>query len=199
MAKLILKKVRISYPDLFTPKAMNEGDKPRYAAHFLIPKGDAQIAEVKKAMQQVAKEKWADKAKEMYQRLEKGDKLCLRDGDAKEADGYEGHFFVSAARTKESGRPDVRDRQKNKVSEDNSPIYAGCFVNAVLDVWAMDNKYGKRICAKLLGVQFVSDGDAFVAGSKASDEDFEDLEDESFGDDVPEDWGGDDDGSSFLE
>jgi hypothetical protein len=37
----------------------------------------------------------------------------------------------------------------------------------------MDNNYGKRINATLLGVQFYRDGDSFVGGGVASVDDFD--------------------------
>jgi len=46
---------------------------------------------------------------------------------------------------------------------------------AIVDLWAQDNQYGKGIHAKLLGVQFMKDGDAFSAGAVIADDDFEDL------------------------
>ena len=53
--------------------------------------------------------------------------------------------------------------------------YAGCYVNAVLEFWAQDNKFGKRVNATLMGVQFFRDGDAFSGGGAASDDDFDDV------------------------
>ena len=69
----------------------------------------------------------------------------------------------------------VINRDKTQLNPDDGVIYAGCYVYAVIDIWAMDNKFGKRICASLSGVQFYKDGDAFTGGGIASDEDFDDL------------------------
>ncbi|MWN55950.1 ssDNA-binding protein, partial [Escherichia coli] len=52
---------------------------------------------------------------------------------------------------------------------------AGCYVNAVIDIWAQDNNFGKRINASLGGVQFLRDGDAFAGGGVASADDFDDI------------------------
>ncbi|WP_244126983.1 ssDNA-binding protein, partial [Xylella fastidiosa] len=59
-------------------------------------------------------------------------------------------------------------------AQDGRP-YAGCYVNANIELWAQDNNYGKRINASLGGVQFLRDGEAFAGGGVASVEDFEDL------------------------
>ena len=41
-------------------------------------------------------------------------------------------------------------------------------MNAILDIWAQDNQYGKKVNAQLQGVQFFKDGDAFAGGGKAA-------------------------------
>lgn len=45
----------------------------------------------------------------------------------------------------------------------------------MLEFWAQDNKFGKRVNATLMGVQFFRDGDAFSGGGAASDDDFDDV------------------------
>jgi hypothetical protein len=72
-------------------------------------------------------------------------------------------------------RPTVVDRAKNPTTESDGIVYAGCYVNVILDVWAQDNEWGKRINAKLLGVQFFKDGDSFGSGATVSEDDFDDL------------------------
>ena len=51
--------------------------------------------------------------------------------------------------------------------------YSGCQVNFIIDVWAQANKWGNRINATLLGVQFVGDGPRLAGGSVATAEDFQ--------------------------
>ena len=72
----------------------------------------------------------------------------------------------------------VLDRDRTPLSEDDNRIYAGCHVNGVLELWAQDNQYGKRINANLLGVQFFKDGAPFADGVSVSADDFV-----AFGDD----------------
>ena len=56
-------------------------------------------------------------------------------------------------------------------------FYAGCYVDAVIDIYAQDHpQYGRRINCGLLGVRFVRDGDAFSGGGGATADDFADLE-----------------------
>jgi len=171
--EIVLKNVRPSFPQLFTPSAFGDGE-PAYSCSFLFePDSPAHVA-IREALQQVAKEKWADKAGAMLKSLKADNKLCLGDGERKaDKAGYEGNLYVTA---RNAVRPTVIDRNKSPLTQADGKPYAGCYVNAIVDVWAQDNQYGKRINAKLLGVQFVKDGEPFGAGkSTASLDAFEDL------------------------
>jgi hypothetical protein len=72
-------------------------------------------------------------------------------------------------------RPLVIDKDKSPLTEQDGKPYAGCFVNASVELWPQDNNYGKRVNASLRGVQFFRDGDAFAGGGAASEDEFDDL------------------------
>jgi hypothetical protein len=82
---------------------------------------------------------------------------------------------VNAGQGESKGRPLVIDRNRDPLTAADGKPYSGCYVNVSIDVWAQDNKYGKRINAQLKGIQFVRDGDAFGGGAPASPDEFEDL------------------------
>ncbi len=153
--QITLLNVRLSFAQIYTAKSVNDGE-PRFSCSFLLDKDkDAkQIEALKKAIADITKEKFKGKSLP-------ADKLCLRDGDEREFDGYANTMFVSAANSK---RPNVVNRSRGAVAdgEPQSP-YSGCYVNGVIRLWAQDNKFGKRINASLEAVQFVKDGDAFGA------------------------------------
>ena len=171
--KVLIKNARLAFPNLFkAEQIMGEGD-PKFGATFLIPKGSPMVAQIEAAIKQVATEKWGAKAEANLKALQAGGKTCLRDGDSK-ADyaGFADHMFISA---NTPTRPVVVGTDRAPlVAEDGKP-YAGCYVNATVDIWAQDNGFGKRINAKLLGVQFYRDGDAFSGGAVSTADDFEDL------------------------
>jgi hypothetical protein len=177
MAIITLKNVRLSFPHLFTPQAGTDGGEPKYNATFIVEPGSANAKALAKAVELVAKEKWADKAAVTLKALKADNKLCLGDGERKaDKGGYDGMMYVSA---RNPARPTVVDRDRTPLTAADGKPYAGCSVNAIIDVWAQDNQYGKRINAKLLGVQFVKDGEPFGAGKSAATLDqFEELEDE---------------------
>ena len=167
-----LNNVRLSFPSLFQ-KAQFNGEETKYEATFLLDKVKhaAVIKEIEAAIQQKV-------ASELKGAKVPADKLCLRDGDEVEYDGYSGHMTLKASTKK---RPLVLNKDKSPLTEADGVVYSGCYVNAIIDLWGQNNSYGKRINATLLGVQFAADGEAFSSGgSSASADDFDDIEDETF-------------------
>ena len=165
MSKMMLKNVRLSFPSIFK-KAEFDGNVGKFEATFLIDKAD----EKTKAMLDDAIAAAIAEAKVKVP----SDKRCLKDGDESEYDGYEAHWSFKAASSK---RPTVIDRDKTPVVEEDEKLYAGCYVNAVVDLWIQNNKFGKRVNANLYGVQFVKDGEPFGLGATDVSEDFDDLDD----------------------
>ena len=169
--KLTLTNVRLAFPQLFEAKTVNGEGNPAFSASFLISPKDPQVKMIQEAVETVARERWGEKWEVMLKTIRAADKTCLHSGDLKSNyDGFEGMMFVASRNTL---RPLVVDGNKTPlVAEDGRP-YAGCYVNARIELWAMDNNYGKRINATLLGVQFYRDGDSFVGGGVASVDDFD--------------------------
>lgn len=135
------------------------------------------------AIRAVAIDKWQDKARQIvsaFERLgKKPDAFYVpgpyRNRDGEPYAGFEGMHFVSATN---NTRPSVFDRDgRTQLIPADGRVYAGCYVNAIVSVWAQDNQYGRAIRASLKGVQFVRDGDAFGDGGVAVAGAFESLED----------------------
>ena len=173
--KVRLKNVRLSFPKLFKADITTYDDgntSKKFKAAFLIDKKKqaALIEEIEDAIEDAMAEKWGKSIPKL-----KAEKLCLRDGDQEEWDGYEGMMYVSASNTK---KPPIVDRDKTPLTEEDGRPYAGCYVNATIHIWVQDkpaDKGGKRVNASLEAVQFVKDGEAFGAGAVDIDEEFEDL------------------------
>ena len=170
---------RLAFPELFTPKAVNGEGEPAYSATFILEAGSAQVAELEKAIEDVATAKWGAKAQAQIQRLRKTDKLCLRDGDDKPYDGFKGKLYVSA---RNRTRPTVVDRDRSPLTREDGRPYGGCYVSAIVELWAQDNQYGQRVNASLVGVQFVRDGEPFGDGGISADQfdGFDDGDDDTF-------------------
>jgi hypothetical protein len=167
--KIKLQNVRLSFPSLFR-RAVFGGEETKYEATFLIDKaeGEVKVTEIWAAINALVKEK--NKGKALA-----ADKLCLKDGDDIEYDGYAGTMSIKASGKK---RPMVIGTDKAPLTEDDGKPYSGCYVNAVLELWFQDNQFGKRINANLLGVQFVKDGAPFGDGVTASVDDFDEIDDQ---------------------
>lgn len=166
MAKVILQNVRLSFPSLFH-KAQYQGNETKFEATFLIPKGDKVISQIEKAIKEAAEEKFG------VGKVPKGMKNPLIDGDEKEYNGYEGMVAVKAS---SSRRVTILDRDKAPIVEEDNKIYAGCYVNAIIETWVQANDFGKRVNFNLLGVQFVKDGESFGAGNIDVTDDFNTIE-----------------------
>ena len=154
------------------PRRCRGEGKPAFSCSFLLTPDHPQLDEIRDAMKAVAKEKWGAKAQEVYGLLSKQDRLALHDGDNKaNYDGYPGNFFISA---RNAARPTVVNKDRSALTQADGVVYSGCYVNAVIEVWAQDNEHGKRLNARLKSVQFFKDGEAFGAAPSNPNEDFTD-------------------------
>ena len=183
-----LKGVRLSYPSLFKTEVYNGTDTENYATTFLIPKSDKklkkEIDEAIKALLEEARVKVAS------------DKICIKDGDDSEADGYADNWTIKASKKKKQGRVKLINRHGNKVivdldgkiiTQDNDgnvtddktnedEFYQGCYVYGIITFWLQDNSFGKRVNANLLAIKLVKDGERLKGGSGSAedfDEDFQ--------------------------
>jgi hypothetical protein len=170
-----LDNVRLAFPALYEPRAFagNE-DSAKYSASFLFPKTDTvNLNKVRNEIIIAAKNKWADKADQVLAILSQQNRTCLRDGDGKtDYDGFPDCFYVTASN---QAKPIIIGLDKTPLTKDSGKPYAGCMVNCSIDIWAMDNKFGKRINATLRGVQFAGDGDAFSGSAPATPDEFDSI------------------------
>jgi hypothetical protein len=175
---ILLKNVRLSYPHLFTKWGKNASDKKKYSASFIIDK-KTHAADIKALGAHIN-----SVMQEAFKGRIPNDKLCLRDGDTLGKDETVGKWVLKASEDK---APDVINRDKSRINEDDDVVYAGCYVNVLFRPWPQNNDFGKRVNSNLLAVQFVNDGERF-SGIERPDTD------EAF-DDVSGDFEGEDGGS----
>ena len=165
--KFKLENVRLSFPSIFKRSDFN-GQEGKFEATFLISK-ESQEKVIKEIEAKIALIQKDNKVKVSP------DKICLKDGDFVDYDGYEGHMSIKAGSNR---RPTVIDLDKTPLVEDDGKPYAGCYVNAILELWLQDNSYGKRVNCNLNGVQFIKEGEAFGAGDNDCSDEFDDLSSE---------------------
>lgn len=179
-ARVQLKNVRLSFAQALykaKPFGKDKDGEPTHSANFLLDPNNKldrkNIELMEDAIDHAKKEKWPKGAPKLGEA-----KLPLRDGNNVDYDGYEDMMFVSANNKK---KPRILDRDKQDVIEgDDGAPYSGCFVDAIVRVWAQDNDWGKRVNASLEAVRFRDDGEAFGAAPVDIDE-FDDLDDDDRG------------------
>lgn len=186
MPIVILKNVRLSYPDLHKPgKPMNDGDAPKYGGQFIFGAESEAAKVAKAALIAAAQEAFGANWKAIVAAMEKS-KKCVRNGDdnltkdGNVRDGYGGNLYV-VARNKAKPlligpRRDASGQFPVLTEVDGKP-YGGCYVNVKVDIKAMKakEKIPNQVYATLLTVQFVADGEAFGAAPGTS-EGFDDVE-----------------------
>lgn len=174
--------VRLSFPDLFEARQY-EGQGPhRYSATFLVKPNGENAKRIKAAMLEAATELWPKAAPAKLKSYEgNSNRCCFTSGDLKEYDGYAGMMALSSHRKQDAGRPLVIDGQKNPLSPQDGKPYAGCYVNAFVDIYCQDGQNHGVRCG-LRGVQFAADGDSFSGSRVASTDDFDTIDDTGGGD-----------------
>lgn len=165
----------LSYPHVFEPYAgPGTGDdgkpkKPKYSGTFLVSKTTQAdiVKQIAAKIREAAAAKWpAQPGKKQF--LPPSDKLCMTDGDATNVEQNEGYWLVKAS---ESIKPHVVDQGRNLITAEDDLMYPGAIVNVAIRLWAMDNKWGKRVNANLIGVQFVKKGPRLAGAERPAAED----------------------------
>ena len=146
---------RLSFPSLFEHSVFNGEDSGKYEATLILDKVEhaALIKELYGKITDVINERFKSKALTP-------DRICLRDGDLTDRQELAGKMTLKASNR---SRPRTYDNKKNPVVKEDEIFYAGCYVNALIGLWAQDNQFGKRINANLLGVMFKGHGEPFGA------------------------------------
>ncbi len=164
-----LLRVRASYPHVYSPYGREGDDKKKYSIRGMLSQEThaAEIEALKKHLVQLQKEWFKAKLPSAN--------LFFRDGADTGAEEYENHWYISAS---EKIPPQILGRDKKPLPESSGLIVGGAIVNLLIKPWKQDNKWGKKINANLLGVQWVEDdGVRFGAERPDASEEFEDFED----------------------
>jgi len=172
MGRLLIENVRLSFPDLFTPRQVNENSEPKYKASFLFAPDHPAYTALYGEMQKVAADKWGPDGQQVLAGLWSAGRTCLHDGNTRQYEGYAGNMYLSASSEQ---RPVVVNSDRSPLNKGDGRPYAGCQVNAYVEIYAQDNKYGKRINASLKAVQFAGDGEAFSGSAPVDAEVFPDI------------------------
>ena len=183
-------KFRLSYPHLFTPRAIKPGDPAKFQMTALfdenpeVPKGSCTINDLKKAALAAALEKWGDTEatrKKIKSGAIKMPFIVPTEEQIEEGKYPEGTVLVLRCNSPEKSPPGVVDRFRGPDGKavpitDADVIYAGCYARASVRAFAYDRPDAKGVTFALNNVQKLGEGERFDGRRKAADE-FEALDD----------------------
>lgn len=173
--KVVTGEVRLSYVNLWEPKAGLNGGKEKYSVSIIIPKSDKKtIDKINQAIDAAIEEgigKFGGKKPN-----KNTIKLPMRDGDTeKDDDAYKNSYFINA---NSIIAPQIVDRKVEPIL-DKSEIYSGIYGRVSLNFYAYNVNGAKGISAGLSNVQKLRDGQPLGNRSTASDDfDVMDSDDE---------------------
>jgi hypothetical protein len=165
--QFLLLDVRCSYLYVFKPYTGEDG-KSSYTAHLIIPPDHKQLPDLKARMRKVATAAWGAETDEVLAQLTAQDRLCLHRGSVNKpgAAAYKDMLYVSA---NSKSKPNVYDRNRQQLTEAEGRPYSGCKINAIISIWAQKGgKWGRRINAELVGVQFWEDDERLSGAGKVA-------------------------------
>ena len=155
-------RVRLAFPALFKAEKVGVDGDPRFSAAFPIDPSGSNAKLLDKTITEVATAKWGPKADTILADIIDRRKCCFakrplsKNGDV--YGGFQGMYTLNASN---QSRPGVFNRDASMLTEADGVVYAGCYVDAEIDIWAQDNSWGQRINATLRYVQFRAAADAF--------------------------------------
>jgi hypothetical protein len=186
MSIIMLKKKRIAFPVFGEPQAVGDSPAKAWGGRLIIEPDDPQIADIEKAMKEVAKVQWKDDWESVYNLIVEDKRTAFLRAPYKNKKtgkvyaGFEGNYSLGMRWSADkAGRPTVVSKTGVELTENTDrdrAIYSGCYVNAKVEFWAQDNSYGRRVNCTPLGVMFAEDGPSFGGGAApASADDFEEY------------------------
>lgn len=175
--RIMLKGVVMSFPALADPQSFGEGE-PAYGAKFPIKINSAHQKLLEEAMLAEAKEAWKDKAQSVLDMLIEDGKVAFvkkvyrskKTGEAYQ--GFEGSHYLSARNAKT--QPTVFNQYGEEIAAKGDierQAFSGAVVNASVEIWAQDNKWGRRINCSLRGIMLTGEGENFGGGSSPASAD----------------------------
>lgn len=172
--KVVTGVVRLSYANVWEPKAAIEGQTPKYSVSIIIPKSDTEtIAKVQAAIDAAIDEgisKFGGK-KPNKAAL----KLPLRDGDVErdEDEAYANAYFINA---NSPLAPQIVDARVQPILE-HSEVYSGVYARVSINFYAFNSSGSKGIACGLGNIQKVRDGEP-LGGKTKAENDFDVLPDD---------------------
>ncbi|MDH6354689.1 hypothetical protein M2132_001018 [Dysgonomonas sp. PH5-45] len=171
---VITGKVRASYANVFEPKAIKAGDKPKYSISLIISKDD--VATVKAIKEAIAKATESGKVNLWGGKVPNNMKEVLKDGDAYYPDdaAYANSYFIGAS---SDTKPGIVDKKKRNITDEDE-FYSGCYCLASVNFYPYNfENVSKGVGCGLNNLLKVEDGEKLAGRSNATS-DFADYFDD---------------------
>lgn len=170
MAKVITGVCRFSYLNCWEPRAVEDGQKPKYSVSLIIPKSDKDtVSKIKAAIKEAYTDgegvlKGTGKTVPAMDMI----KIPLRDGDKERPEDpvYAGSYFVNASSIQQPGVVDAR----RQPIIDTSEMYSGVYGRASINFYAFNKSGNRGIACGLQNLQKIKDGDPLGGISRAEDD-----------------------------
>lgn len=172
--KVLTGEVRLSYANLTSPRASQQGGEAKYSVTLLIPKTDnATIADINASMKAAYEEgvskKWGGARPQSKQLLHDGD--GLRDSGLPYGDECKGHWVITAS---SKNKPQVVGIDNINCELLPQDIYSGMYARVTINFYAYDTAGSKGVGCGLGNVLKTRDGEPLSGGASAAS-DFADF------------------------
>lgn len=168
---IMLKNLPMAFPALAEPQSFGEGE-PAYAAKFPIKPNSEHQKLLEDAMLAEATELWKDKGANVLSMLVEDGKTAFtkkvyrskKTGEPYQ--GFEGAHYLSTRNAKT--QPTVFNEYGDPLTSKGDierQAFSGAVVNASVEVWAQDNKWGRRLNCTLRGIMLTGEGENVGGGS----------------------------------
>ena len=155
-ATIVVEGIAAFAQQVFTAEAFEQGGTEYYGLQLLMDPDSEAARHIEATVEAVREGAQLGKVK--------ADRLCISDGDDTDYKSHQGKLVLRASLRASKGRPHTIDNLCKPVVAEDNLIYSGATVRCKVNVWAQDNKWGKRVNAELLAVQFIAHGDPMGGG-----------------------------------
>lgn len=168
--KIVFGPCRLSFTHVFNKYSPNGEGEGKYMTNVLIPKSEKKTIKALDQAIEAAKKagvvsKWGGKEPKKLD-------MPLRDGDDKEDDVYQDHFYINA---KCNTRPGVVDKNKNPIVNEEE-MYSGVWAFVSVTFYAYDVSGNRGVACGLNNLMKFKDDD-HLGGRVSADSDFADIDD----------------------
>ncbi|WP_315345142.1 DUF2815 family protein [Segatella salivae] len=168
--KVVFGPCRLSFTHVFNKYSPNGEGDGKYMTNVLIPKSEKKTIKALEQAIEAAKKagvvsKWGGKEPKKLD-------MPLHDGDDKDDDVYQDHFYINA---KCKTRPGVVDKSKNPIV-DEEEMYSGVWAFVSVTFYAYDASGNRGVACGLNNLMKFKDDD-HLGGRVSADSDFADIDD----------------------